>query len=170
MYQVGDYVVYGGSGVCRVDAVGTPDSAGCDRRRSYYTLRPLSGTETIYVPVDANVSMRPVLTRQEADALILQLPALSECPIESKNPQLLSHAYQSSFRANDSKELARLLKTIHHKDTEARRARRQPGKVDERYRKRAEELLYGELAIALGIPQDSVPQYIHHRLRSAGYG
>ena len=168
MYQIGDYVVYGGSGVCQVMAVGTPASSACDRHRAYYTLRPLAGTETIYVPVDAHVSIRPVLTRQEADALILQLPGLPECPVDTKNPQLRSHAYQESFRANDSAELARLLKTIHHKDTDARKAGQQPGKVDTRYRKRAEELLYGELAVALGIPQDSVPQYIHQKLKAAG--
>ena len=120
------------------------------------------------MPVDTHVSIRPVLTRQEADALILQLPGLPECPVDTKNPQLRSHAYQESFRANDSAELARLLKTIHHKDSDARRAGRQPGKVDTRYRKRAEELLYGELSVALGIPQDSVPQYIHQKLKAAG--
>ena len=168
MYQIGDYVVYGGSGVCQVMAVGTPASSACDRHRPYYTLRPLASTETIYVPVDAHVSMRPVLTRQEADALILQLPGLPECPVDTKNPQLRSHAYQESFRANDSAELARLLKTIHHKDSDARRAGRQPGKVDTRYRKQAEELLYGELSVTLGIPQDSVPQYIHQKLKAAG--
>ena len=168
MYQIGDYVVYGGSGVCQVMGVGTPASSACDRHRAYYTLRPLAGTETIYVPVDTRVSMRPVLTRQEADALILQLPGLPECPVDTKNPQLRSHAYQESFRANDSAELARLLKTIHHKDSDARRAGRQPGKVDTRYRKRAEGLLYGELSVALGIPQDSVPQYIHQKLKAAG--
>ena len=157
MYQIGDYVVYGGSGVCQVMAVGTPASSACDRHRAYYTLRPLASTETIYVPVDTRVSIRPVLTRQEADALILQLPGLPECPVDTKNPQLRSHAYQESFRANDSAELARLLKTIHHKDTDARKAGRQPGKVDTRYRKRAEELLYGELSVALGIPRTACP-------------
>ena len=111
MYQIGDYVVYGGSGVCQVMAVGTPASSACDRHRAYYTLRPLASTETIYVPVDTHVSIRPVLTRQEADALILQLPGLPECPVDTKNPQLRSHAYQESFRANDSAELARLLTT-----------------------------------------------------------
>ena len=170
MYQIGDYVVYGGSGVCQVMAGGTPASSACDRHRAYYTLRPLASTETIYVPVDTHVSIRPVLTRQEADALILQLPGLPECPVDTKNPQLRSHAYQESFRANDSAELARLLKTIHHKDTDARKAGRQPGKVDTRYRKRAEELLYGELSVALGIPQDSVPQYIHQKLKAGGRG
>ena len=76
--------------------------------------------------------------------------------------------HQASFHANNSAELARLLKTIHHKDTDARKAGRQPGKVDERFRRRAEELLYGELSIALGIPQDSVPQYIRQKLNTAG--
>lgn len=32
--------------------------------------------------------------------------------------------------------------------------------MDERYRKRAEETLYGELAVALDIPKDSVEEYI----------
>lgn len=85
-----------------------------------------------------------------------------------QEPPVRSHAYQESFHANDSAELARLLKTIHHKDSDARKAGRQPGKVDECFRKRAEELLYGELAVALGIPQDSVPQYIHQKLKAAG--
>ena len=56
----------------------------------------------------------------------------------------------------------------HHKDSDARKAGRQPSKADERFRKRAEELLYGGLSVALGIPQDSVPQYIHQKLKAAG--
>jgi len=38
--------------------------------------------------------------------------------------------------------------------------------VDERFMKRAEELLFGELAAALDIPPESVPGYIEARLKS----
>ena len=84
-----------------------------------------------------------------------------------QEPPVRSHAYQESFHANDSAELARLLKTIHHKDSDARKAGRQPGKVDECFRKRAEELLHGELAVALGIPIDEVQPYISRSISEA---
>ena len=34
------------------------------------------------------------------------------------------------------------------------------GQMDQRYMKRAEELLYGELSVALGIERDQVVSYI----------
>ena len=37
--------------------------------------------------------------------------------------------------------------------------------VDERFLKRAEELLFSELAVALGIEKDEVPGYISSRVR-----
>ena len=42
------------------------------------------------------------------------------------------------------------------------------GTVDERFMKRAEELLFGELAAALGIPREEVPRYIEARLERPG--
>ena len=50
MYQVGDLVIYGSSGVCRVSAVGKPGVSYVDEGKDYYTLSPLYGTEVIYAP------------------------------------------------------------------------------------------------------------------------
>lgn len=165
MFQVGDLIVYGSNGVCQVDAIG-PQPARTGNQQPYYTLHPLHGTETIYAPVDSRVSMRPVLTKSEADALILQFPAICGDPICGGNTQLLAHNYQSAFQSNQCADLVRLLKAIHTKDTAARDQGRRPGKVEERYRKRAEELLYGELAVALGLSEEDVPRYIRQRLAS----
>lgn len=163
MYQIGDLVVYGGSGVCQVTALGEP--AGMpDNRRLYYTLQPLHGTEVIYAPVDCKVSMRPVLTADEAEHLIGQLPAIQADLPETGNVQLLSRRYQEAFRSNSCLDLVRLLKTIHQKDSAARKQGRRPGKVEEHFRKRAEDLLYGELSAALSIPIEEIPAYIRRRL------
>lgn len=166
MYQVGDYIVYGTSGVCQVAAIGT-QAAKTGTQRTYYTLRPLYSTETIYAPVDAPVSMRPVLSKSEADALIQQFPSICGDPIGDNNTQLLIHSYQNAFQSNRCTDLVRLLKAIHTKDTAARKQGRRPGKVEERYRKRAEELLYGELSVSLGLPPEEVPNYIRHSLESS---
>ena len=52
MYHTGEFIVYGTSGVCEVTAVGQPAFAR-DEGRLYYTLTPVYGTETIYIPVDS---------------------------------------------------------------------------------------------------------------------
>ena len=40
--------------------------------------------------------------------------------------------------------------------------------IDERFMRRAEELLFGELAVALGIEREDVPDYIAGRLSRRG--
>ena len=61
MYQVGDLVIYGSSGVCRVSAVGKPGVSYVDEGKDYYTLSPLYGTEVIYAPVDTKVHIRNII-------------------------------------------------------------------------------------------------------------
>ena len=41
------------------------------------------------------------------------------------------------------------------------------GQVDQRYRKKAEGLLHGELSIALGIPLEQVEEYIRENMEAA---
>ena len=164
VYPVGARIVYGTSGVCEVKAVGTPEFAHVDRAKRYYTLSPVYGTEIIYVPVDTSAFMRPVMTRAEAEALIARIPAIREEWVETKNLQLLSEHYQASLRSHDCADLVHLIKTIYAKSATAQRSGKKPSTIDQRYRKRAEELLHGELAVALDIPRESVPAYIRARL------
>ena len=141
-YPVGALIVYGGSGVCRVIGVGVPEG----QSKTYYTLAPLYGTEVIYAPVDTRVFLRPVLTKEEADDLI------------------------RSMQSHDAADLVKLIKTIHWRDAAARESGKRPGKLEEKYRKRAEELLYGELSAALGISRETVPQYIRGMLKEGKSG
>ena len=66
MFAVGDLVVYGGEGVCRVEKIGPSELRGADKEKLYYTLLPLYRTGQVLTPVDTRVLMRPILTEQEA--------------------------------------------------------------------------------------------------------
>ena len=57
-----------------------------------------------------------------------------------------------------------MIKSIYTKSIHAETAGKKPSIVDQRFRKRAEDLLHGELAVALGIPKERVPDYIKQRL------
>ena len=56
--------------------------------------------------------------------------------------------------------------SIYAKKQEAARSQRKFGATDEQYLKRAEELLFGELAAALDISRDDVQPYIAARLKA----
>ncbi len=60
MFSIGEYVVYGVEGVCRVEEAGKLKVAGLDKNRAYYRLRPYYHDGTIYTPVDGKAVMRPV--------------------------------------------------------------------------------------------------------------
>ena len=75
MFSVGEYIVYGVEGVCRVEEAGKLKVAGLDKNRAYYRLRPYYHDGTIYTPVDGKAVMRPVLTREELERLLPRRPA-----------------------------------------------------------------------------------------------
>ena len=70
MFNVGDLIIYGGTGVCRVKDITHPDF-GMPEDRLYYILEPVYQAGTIYAPVDnGKVYMRPVISEEEANELI----------------------------------------------------------------------------------------------------
>lgn len=77
MFQAGDLVVYGTTGVCRVESIDQPNKTGPDRHRKYYQLKPLYQDGVIYTPVEnTKVSIRPVISREQAEHLIDLIPSM----------------------------------------------------------------------------------------------
>ena len=160
MYQAGDLIVYGSEGACRVEATGPIDISGANKQKHYYTIQPLYREGKIFVPVDTGVFMRPVITRQEADALIRRIPDIEGKVYENRNLRMLNEHYQSLLQSHNCEDMLQLIKAVYTKQKENLAMGKKPGLVDERYMKRAEDILYGELAVALDIPKDSVLDYI----------
>lgn len=160
MYEIGDLIVYGSDGVCRVESIGAPDISGASKDRLYYTLAPLYRTGKIFTPVDGKVFTRPVITRDEAVCLVRCIHTTEAKVCDTKNLRLLSEHYQAALTSHDCTDLVRLIKAVYLKRQSFAESGRKLGQIDERYLKRAEDLLYGELAVALELERDSVPGYI----------
>ena len=163
MYAVGDKIIYGGSGVCIVEEICTPNFSRAERGRQYYKLRPVYGTETIYAPIDTAAFMRPVMSRHAAEELMARIPEIGAAVCDSRSITMLRQQYEEFFRAHDCEHYISLVKGIHSKG----RSGRKLGQTDQRYMKRAEEVLHGELAVALGITPDQVPEYIREAIEKA---
>ena len=168
MYQIGDLILYGGTGVCRVTDVVSRKAGRTEPERMYYILSPLYQTGTITTPVDNDkVFTRPVISRDEAMDLIDQIPSIQPEVYYNQNlQQQLENHYKTAMEGHDCLSLLRLTMSTYRKKMEREQKKLKFGAVDRRYMERAENLLYGELAVALGIARDSVQDFIAQRLRS----
>lgn len=111
MFTEGQLVIYGGEGVCRIAAVGPSSLSGTDKTKLYYTLTPLTRSGTVLTPVDTKVLMRPILSRQEAEDFIAQLPQLPPEEPESRSMRLLKEFYQQIVTSYDCRRMAGLIRS-----------------------------------------------------------
>lgn len=170
MYQTGELVLYGSTGVCRVTEIREQSSPSGDMRL-YYVLQPLYENCVISAPVGSDkVFMRPIISREEAEEIIRGIPEISPRPLSGKASRELSEQYETVLKSHDCGKLVELTMSIYQKKQEFMRQHRKFGAVDERFLKRAEDLLFGELAAALEIPRDRVQAYISSRVEDRAAG
>ena len=160
MFEKGDYVVSGKNGVCRVEGIGEPDFMWVEKGRQYYFLQPVySQGSKVYIPVDhGDALMRRALGKQEADELIASIPDIEVITIT--NDKTCEEKYKECLRKNECTECIRVLKTTYLRKEKRSRDGRKITSIDLKYRKLAEEQLYGEIALALEIPRADVEAYI----------
>lgn len=166
MYQAGDMIIYGNTGVCRVAAVGLLDMRGVDPGKLFYTLVPLYESGTIYAPVDVPTVIRPVLNKEEALALIDEAPAIEPKPGGAPQQSIreVEMTYRDMLASCDCADLFQLIRTIYAKGVAALKHNRTLGQIDQRYMKRAQAMLEGELAVALDMPLEEVGAFIEARI------
>ncbi len=158
MFRAGDLIIYGRTGVCRVEKVEEQDG------RQYYCLQALYQNCSIRVPVNGKALMRPVLTHSEANKLIDSIPAVIARPVECHVPRELANHYLASISTCDAAELLAMTMSIYVKKQQAMQNRKKLGAIDERFLREGESLLFGELGVSLGIAPEEVPDYIRTRI------
>ena len=170
MFQPGELLVYGTTGVCRVEGVATPNLTRAEWGRQYYLLKPLYQDGVIYTPLDSGERMmRPVMSAEDARALIAQIPTIRPEAFRERTLQLLSQRYQTLLQSGNGRDLLELTMSVYQKRRQAEKQNRRLGMVDEKYGRQAERLLFGELAVALDIPVDQVPAYISSRMKEQAF-
>lgn len=164
MYNIGDYIVYGQKGVCRVGEITHMDTDGELSEKPYYTVYPVNDIRSkVYFPVDTvSSSVRKVMTKQEALALLEQSEKIEI--ITQSNPKLREEQYKKAILGSDCVKLMQVIKTIYiHKQERIKEGKKMTA-ADARCLKQAEEKLYGELAFVLDKSKLDVEQELAARL------
>ena len=162
MYTIGEKIIYGENGVCTVAKVAPLESSGASDKL-FYHLEPLIGSGVYFAPVDSGAFMRPVISREEAEALIDAIPTIEPAICRDNRFNHVDAFYKELFRQHSCEALVSIVKGLHlrmsEKKTRSSRA--------ETTMKRAKDILHGELSIALGMDVGQVEEYIRDRLEPA---
>ena len=100
------------------------------------------------------------MTAQEAAAFIAALPSVAAADVAALSPRAVREHYQEVVTSYDCQRLAALPKLLTVRRIAAVQSGKKVSQLDERYSKRAEDILYGELAAALSMERSAMCEYI----------
>lgn len=164
MFEIGEYVVYGSKGVCRIEDITHIDISGVDKERLYYVLGPLGDANgKIYAPTDnPKIVMRKVITKEAAEQLIQELPEIELLWVPDDKQR--EAKYKEALHTCDYRAWVSIVKTLYLRKKERTAQGKKITALDERYMKAAENELYSELSLILNVPKESMEEYIKERL------
>lgn len=160
MYEIGDVVVFGAEGLCRIEEI--TEKKFEKEKIKYYVLRQLDRENSVnYVPVNNEKSvskMREVLTENEIRQIISEdIPETSGWIENNRERQL---AFKEIILYGDSRDLIRLVRDLHIRRKEQAARGKKLHAADERIFKDAENIVFEEIAYALKIPRENVMDFI----------
>ena len=167
MFEVGEHIVYGTNGICRVEEICKSPYDAADTR-TYYLLIPVNNpmSSTIYTPVDnERVPMRRLMTREQIDALIAAMPAIETLivPVEKQRREI----YRNTIGGLCPEGYVSVIKTVDRRKEELAAAHKHFPVSDLEYGRLAKHLLYSECAHVLGMDEECIEGYILDRLGKA---
>ena len=164
MYNVGDIVMYGTFGICKVTAIEKRDFTG--EEQEYYILKHTSSEKnTFYVPLSnesALSNMHYVCSKAEVDELISHMNSEGLIWIDNDNKR--KEEYSRIIKNADKHEIIRLIKTLYLRRKELAESGKKLRSTDENYLSLAENMLFEEFAFALDIDRSEVVEYIEKHI------
>lgn len=112
-----------------------------------------------YIPVDkAESLLRPLLTKEEAMALLSQVPSLT--PLSTIGPHERKTQFQNIISSGNRLDILRVIRTLLAYREERRKLNKPFSDFDTRLLKNLTSLLCDEMSIVFDIPAEEVPSFV----------
>ena len=165
MAQVGQIVLYGTEGACRISEI-CKMKVG-HKREEYYVLHPIHREgSTVFVPLNNEAllsKMRPLLSREEIHELIDRVSLEEPFWIEDASERKVE--YQRILLSTQREDLLRMIRALYQRRSQLRERGKHLRGSDEQMLRDAEKLLNDEFALVLEIKPREVPEYIQSRIK-----
>jgi len=167
-FQVGDHVLYGKTGLCRIDDIAQLSFSHLEEKQ-FYILHPLSDPNSqIFVPCDSEClvsKMHHLMSREEIHEILISSRGNMLCWVEDKHER--NAAFQKILSGGDRKELLMMISCIYQKKQERIANGKRLWISDENMLRIAEKMIEEEFSFTLGIPSAQIGSYIKARLEES---
>lgn len=149
MFNAGEKIIYGVNGVCTIADIEKKNFTGTEEL--YYVLKGDNSHQVIYIPVN-NTSltskMRRVLTKEDALSFIDAMPSIACAEWPEENRRRAEH-FKKILSDGTRDEIWGVVKSVDKKRSDMLENGKKLYLSDENIYKRAQKLIYDELAYAL---------------------
>ncbi|MDE7161643.1 MAG: hypothetical protein K2N65_02665, partial [Anaeroplasmataceae bacterium] len=157
MFELGDYVVHSGHGLCTVVEKNIDEQ--------YYKLETYHNKMSIKIPMEkASLFLRSMLTKTAILKAINDSVLLSD-EYNADNKERKAQ-FQKLVFSNDIMDTLALLKMLYHMIDVKKAEKKTLGSFDTQFLQQAERKLFNEVAVATGITKDEAQALIHERLQA----
>lgn len=164
MFNIGDKIVYGSEGVFTVSEY-TSSPIDKNDARVFYILVPLYGPQNnkIVAPGEGGaVSVRAVISRDDALALIERIPDIEEVTVLQERGR--RDAYREVLNGGRGEDYVSIIKTVRRRRKEFMAQKRRLSETDTDFESRAKNCLFSEIATALGVTKGEAEAIVDEKL------
>ena len=156
MLNVGDCVIYGSHGLCRVRDILVPAFLEKGNEKQYYMMvSAVDAGSVIYVPVEgAEDKVRDVMSADDAEELICEIEDVDELDLpdgKKAEPEITG-----IIKRNIADEMMSLVKSLHKIKAMREAEGKKFAALNEKYLNMAEKLLYTEMAFSLKTEKETI--------------
>lgn len=167
-FGVGEYVVYGTSGVCCIDDIRVCRLSPDLPMEEYYILKPVGNPSSrVFVPrINERLcsKMRAVMTKNEIDDVIASLSGCKMNWIDDR--KLRTSEFKSILLRGDRRELILLIRCILYHKQELEKTKKKVSSADSDILQAAEKAIRDEFSFALGIDAGKIADYVKNGIDS----
>lgn len=165
MYSMGEYVLYGIHGVCRV--AGFEKQLVNRKRTEYMILEPVNSSESRFYLPTANPAalekLKPVLSAAQLQELLASGEIRKPCAIGDENRR--KQYYRELLGSGDRHSILRTLCSLYRYREEQLAAGRKFHLCDDNFLRDAEKLLASEIGLVLEMTPEAARDYLRQQLK-----
>lgn len=154
MYKINDHLVYG-KDVCKIYDIKE------ENNMTYYLLRPLKDQSLkIKVPTTNN-KIRDLMTKEELNNLILKI---KDIDVIDTNEKFFESEYKQLLQEPTHEDLIKIIKTTYLRNKQRLDNNKKLAEKDTKYFELAEQYLYNEASVILGLSYEETKDYIINKV------